>query len=244
MRPTHQRPLELSLRPKNQPRPRRANLLGHTGAWPAHPRGPAAPQISRWSFNRAINDQYCEPNQQPPPAGRWAGGTQYQCPQPTTSELGTRLIPLLMGLGPPPARPRPGPVGSRPRRANSARTTSRPVTRSSRGTGDSPPTPHLVLGTRRTQLSTRPIPSPDTAGPTGKLGDSDTIAKSKGNTGTPTASHNNPNMINQNLSRARPTAHAQIRISRLTRSYASPGRARLRRDTKHGTFHGNLNDKD
>jgi hypothetical protein len=209
-----------------------------------HTRAGRQPSNFRMVIQPGNNKQYCEPNQQPTPAGRWAGCMQYQCPQPTTSVLGTRLIPLLMGLGPPPARPRPGPVGSRPRRANSARTTSRPVTRSSRGTGDSPPTPHLVLGTRRTQLSTRPIPSPDTAGPTGKLGDSDTIAKSKGNTGTPTVSHNNPNMINQNPSRARPSAHAQIRISRPTRSYASPGRARLRRDAKHGTFHGNLNDED
>jgi hypothetical protein len=171
-------------------------------------------------------------------------GAQYQCPQPTPSVLGTRLSPLLAGLGPPPARPRPGPDGSRPRRANSARTTSRPVTRISRGTGDSPPTPHHVLGTRRTQLSTRPIPSPDTAGPTGKLGDSDTNAKSRGNTGRPTGSRNNPNVINQKLSRIRPTAHAQIRVSRPTQSYASPGRARLRRATKHGTIHGNLNNKD
>jgi hypothetical protein len=75
-------------------------------------------------------------------------------PQPTSLVHGTRLSPLLEGLGPPSARPSPGPDGSCPRRTNSARTTSRPVTRNSRATGDPPPTPHHVLGTRRTQLST------------------------------------------------------------------------------------------
>jgi hypothetical protein len=95
--------------------------------------------------------------------------------------LGTRLSPLLEGLGPPPARPRPGPGRSRPRRTNSARTTSRPVTRTSRRTGDPPPTPHHVLGTRRTQLSTRTTPSPDAAGPTGASGDSDTNTKARRN---------------------------------------------------------------
>jgi hypothetical protein len=95
------------------------------------------------------------------------------------SVLGTRLSPLLEGLGPPSARPRPGPGGSRPRRTNSARTTSRPVTRISRVTGDPPPTPYHVLGTRRTQLSTRTTPSPDTAGSTGESGDSDTITKAR-----------------------------------------------------------------
>ena len=44
-RPTHQRPPESSLWPKNQPRPRGPNLLGHMGTWPAHPRGPAAVKI-------------------------------------------------------------------------------------------------------------------------------------------------------------------------------------------------------
>ena len=98
-----------------------------------------------------------------------------------TLVLGTRLSPLLEGLGPPPARPRPGPGRSRPRRTNPARTTSRPVTRTSRRTGDPPPTPHHVLGTRRTQLSTRTTPSPDAAGPTGASGDSDTNTKARRN---------------------------------------------------------------
>jgi hypothetical protein len=95
--------------------------------------------------------------------------------------LGNRLSPLLEGLGPPPARPRPGPGGSRPRRTNSARTTSRPETRISRRTGGPPPTPHHVLGTRRTQLSTRTTPAPDAAGPTGASGDSDTYTKERRN---------------------------------------------------------------
>jgi hypothetical protein len=68
-------------------------------------------------------------------------------PQSTLLVLGTRLSPLLEGLGPPPARPRPGPVGSRPRCTNSARTTSRPETRIIRRTGDPPSTPHHVLAT-------------------------------------------------------------------------------------------------
>ncbi len=65
--------------------------------------------------------------------------------------LGTRLSPLLAGLGPPPARPRPRPGGSAPASPNSARTMSSPVTRTSRRTGDSPPTPQHVLasGARR-----------------------------------------------------------------------------------------------
>jgi hypothetical protein len=98
-----------------------------------------------------------------------------------TLVFGTRFSPLLEGLGPPPARPRPGPGRSRPRRTNPARTTSRPVTRTSRRTGDPPPTPHHVLGTRRTQPSTRTIPSPDAAGPTGASGDSDTNTKERCN---------------------------------------------------------------
>jgi hypothetical protein len=106
---------------------------------------------------------------------------QDERPQLTLLVLGTRLSPLLEGLGPPPARPRPGPGGSRPRRTNSARTTSRPETRISRGSGDPPPTPHHVLGTRRTQLSTRTTPSPDAAGPTGASGDSDTYTKGRRN---------------------------------------------------------------
>ena len=63
----------------------------------------------------------------------------------------------------------------------SARTTSRPETRINRRTGDPPPTPHHVLGTRRTQLSTRTTPSPDAAGPTGASGDSDTNTKARRN---------------------------------------------------------------
>jgi hypothetical protein len=79
---------------------------------------------------------------------------QDERPSVSTLVLGTQLSPLLEGLGPPPARPSPRPGGSCPRSTNSARTTSRPVTRTSRRTGDSPPisppTPHHVLGTRRT----------------------------------------------------------------------------------------------
>ena len=93
--------------------------------------------------------------------------------------LGTRLSPLLEGLGPPPARPRPGPGGSSPRRTNSARTTSRPVTRTSRRTGDSPPTPHHVLGRGGRSCPLEPYPSPDAAGPTGDSGDSDTLTKAR-----------------------------------------------------------------
>jgi hypothetical protein len=118
-------------------------------------------------------------NQQQLRAGRWGTAAQYERPQSTPLALGTRLSPLLEGLGPPSARPRPGPDGSRPRRTNTARTTSRPVTRISRNTGDLPPTPYHVLGTRRTQLSTRTTPSPDTAGSTGESGDSDTTAKAR-----------------------------------------------------------------
>jgi hypothetical protein len=97
--------------------------------------------------------------------------------------FGTRYPTQSTARGPrsSPARPRPGPGGSRPRRTNSARTTSRPVTRTSRRTGDPPPTPHHVLGTRRTQLSTRTTPSPDAAGPTGASGDSDTNTKERRN---------------------------------------------------------------
>ena len=78
--------------------------------------------------------------------------------------LGTRLSPLLEGLGPPRARPRPGPGGSRPRRTNSARTTSRPVTRISRRTGEPPPTPHRVLGRGGRSCPLEPHPSPGAAG--------------------------------------------------------------------------------
>ncbi len=124
-----------------------------------NPRLPDATQIS----------QSCGPDGEPP--------RKYERPQSTPLVLGTRFSPLLEGLGTPSARPRPGPDGSRPRRTNTARTASRPVTRTSRNTGDLPPTPYHVLGTRRTQLSTRTTPSPDTAGSTGESGDSDTTAK-------------------------------------------------------------------
>ena len=77
--------------------------------------------------------------------------------------------------------PSPGPGGSCPRRTNSARTTSRPVTRTNRRTGDSPPTPHHVLGRVGRSLSCplEPHPSPDAAGPTGVSGDSDTFTKAR-----------------------------------------------------------------
>jgi hypothetical protein len=77
--------------------------------------------------------------------------------------------------------PNPGPGGSCPRRTNSARTTSRPVTRTNRRTGDSPPTPHHVLGRVGRSLSCplEPHPSPDAAGPTGVSGDSDTFTKAR-----------------------------------------------------------------
>jgi hypothetical protein len=93
--------------------------------------------------------------------------------------LGTRLSPLLEGLGPPPARPSPGPGGSCPRRTNSARTTSRPVTRTNRRTGDTPPTPHHVLGRGGRSCPLEPHPSPMRPDHTGYSGDSDTITKER-----------------------------------------------------------------
>ena len=71
------------------------------------------------------------------------------------------------------------PGGSCPRRTNSARTTSRPVTRTNRRTGDSPPTPHHVLGRVGRSCPLEPHPSPDAAGPTGVSGDSDTLTKAR-----------------------------------------------------------------
>jgi hypothetical protein len=161
----------------SQPTPEETKILGHTGV-----RAHASTRPAAINFDGALD---------------WAQTTMTTSPKSATTAsgpkggrrtiivghslhhlvLGTRLSPLLAGLGPPSARPRPGPDGSCPRRTNSARTTSRPVTRISRGTGDSPPSLYHVLGTRRTQLSTRTIPSPDTAGPTGKSGDSDTTTK-------------------------------------------------------------------
>ena len=61
--------------------------------------------------------------------------------------------------------PSPGPGGSCPRRTNSARTTSRPATRTNRRTGDTPPTPHHVLGRGGRSCPLEPHPSPDAAGP-------------------------------------------------------------------------------
>ncbi len=81
--------------------------------------------------------------------------------------------------GPPPARPRLGPDGSCPRSTNSARTTSRPVTRTCRRAGDPPPTPHRMLG--RGGRSCPLEPHPDAAGPTGDSGDSDTFTKARRN---------------------------------------------------------------
>ena len=94
------------------------------------------------------------------------------------SVLGTRLSPLLEGLGPPRARPRPGPGGSCPRRTNSARTTSRPVTRISRGTGEPPPTPHRCLGEADAAVHSNPT-LPGCGRNIGGSGDSDTFAKAR-----------------------------------------------------------------
>ena len=77
-----------------------------------------------------------------------------------------------------PARPSPGPGRSRPRRTNSARTTSRPVTRTSRRTGEPPPTPHRCLGESHAAVHSNPT-LPDAAGPTGDSGDSDTFTKAR-----------------------------------------------------------------
>ena len=78
--------------------------------------------------------------------------------------------------------PRPGlardPGGSCPRRTNSARTTSRPVTRTSRRTGEPPPTPHRCLGESHAAVHSNPT-LPDAAGPTGDSGDSDTFTKAR-----------------------------------------------------------------
>jgi hypothetical protein len=132
-------------------------LLGHTGVRATHTH-----TFSRNQRRRAVD--WAQMTMTPSPKSALTargskGGrrTNIIGHGPTFLVLGIRLSPLLAGLGPPPARPRPGPDGSCPRRPNSARTTSRPVTRISRGTGDSPPTPYHVLGTRRTQLSTRTI---------------------------------------------------------------------------------------
>ena len=70
------------------------------------------------------------------------------------------------------------PGGSCPRRTNSARTTSRPVTRTSRRTGEPPPTPHRCLGESHAAVHSNPT-LPDAAGPTGDSGDSDTFTKAR-----------------------------------------------------------------
>ena len=70
------------------------------------------------------------------------------------------------------------PGGSCPRRTNSARTTSRPVTRISRRTGEPPPTPHRCLGESHATVHSNPT-LPDAAGPTGDSGDSDTFTKER-----------------------------------------------------------------
>jgi hypothetical protein len=164
---------------RKPPTPEAAKPLrthGNRDRTPAQPAvinvGRGQPTGSQRRWQHALNQQLLR-------AGRRGTAAQDERPQSTPLVLGTRLSPLLEGLGPLSARPRPGPDGSRPRRTNSARTTSRPVTRISRITGDTPPTPYHVLGTRRTQLSTRTTPSPDTAGPTGASGDSDTTAKAR-----------------------------------------------------------------
>jgi hypothetical protein len=95
--------------------------------------------------------------------------------------FGTRYPTQSTARGPrsSPGSASPGTRWECPRRTNSARTTSRSVTRTSRRTGDSPPTPHHVLGARQTYLSPRTPPSPDAAGPTGVSGDSDTLTKGR-----------------------------------------------------------------
>jgi hypothetical protein len=89
---------------------------------------------------------------------------------------------------------------------NSARTTSRPVTRTSRRTGDLPPTPHHVLGRGGRSCPLEPHPSPDAAGPTGVSGDSDTLTKGKTRQGCQRPSR---------LMSTRPLRHVTTRPSRL-----------------------------
>ncbi len=168
----------LSLDPEATHARRNQSRPGTRDPGPAVPRGRPPPASVGTQLGPGNDDNKPQiGNHRPRAEGR--PPHKYHRPRPTSSVLGIRLSPLLAGLGPPSARPRPGPDGSCPRRPNSARTTSRPVTRISRGTGDLPPTPYHVLGTRRTQLSTRTTPSPDTAGPTGKSGDSDTTTNSR-----------------------------------------------------------------
>ena len=70
------------------------------------------------------------------------------------------------------------PGGSCPRRTNSARTTSRPVTRISRRTGEPPPTPHRCLGEADAAVHSNPT-LPGCGRNTGGSGDSDTFTKAR-----------------------------------------------------------------
>ena len=97
------------------------------------------------------------------------------------SSLGTRYPTQSTARGPrsSPGPASPGtPAGVALAAPNSARTTSRPVTRISRGTGEPPPTPHRCLGEADAAVHSNPT-LPGCGRNIGGSGDSDTFAKAR-----------------------------------------------------------------